>query len=105
GGQGLLHHDAEVHGDRRLVAAQPHEVLDPLDRLGAAERRALDRGEPLAELGIGDALGQELRTADDGREDVVERVGERGGHLAEGPQLLTPTNFTGTLARSWPGAP
>ena len=53
----------QVDGLRRLVAAEPRELLQPAHRAGAVDRRALDDVEPLAQLGVWTRAEQELRAA------------------------------------------
>ena len=78
-----------VHVDRleALSLAHARELLHAAHRLRAVERSLLDDVELAAHAGIVHGLEQELRAAEDRRQDVVEVVGDAAGHLAQRVQL------------------
>jgi len=84
----VAHDLVQIDRDERLVAADARELLEPAHGLRAVERRALDHLQPLAQARVLDPLQEELRAAEDRREQVVEVVRDARGHLAERAQLL-----------------
>ena len=85
--QRLLRDGGDVRDRAALVGLREPE--QPLEHVGAAPRRFLERDEALAQRIALGAREQELGLAEQGREDAVELAGEpraEGGHHA-GPLL------------------
>ena len=86
----LAHDVEELHPTERPGPARPGELLDAPHRLGAVERRLVDRLEAPGELRRLRAAQEQLRAPDDDGEEVVEVVGHAGRHLAQRAKLLGP---------------